>query len=143
MISMIKLNREKWFEIIAVADRDDIIRLGKVIEKDNEIKVLTLENVLLPIKAIDSAKGVEFCLGDVFATECKVLVNGHEGYMLVLGDDKEKAYYGAILDGYFETSNNKQWLIEELKKMENKWKKTVAEEMTKVYETKVEFEIID
>ncbi len=140
---MFMLSREKCFEIVAIADREDVIRVGKAVEKCNDVTVVTLENVLLPIKAIDGAKGVEFCLGDVLATECRVLVNGREGYMLVLGDDKEKAYYGAIIDGYFDSSDDKQWLMDELRRMEEKWKRKVAEEMAKVYETKVEFEIID
>ena len=136
------LSREECFEIVSTADKEDILRIGKVIENKHNITVTRLENMLLPLKAID-VKGIEFCLGDVLATECKVTVDKCEGYMLVLGDDKDKAYHGAIIDGYFGVSSEKEWLFNELEKIKYKLMRKVAEEIAKISDTKVEYEIID
>jgi len=138
------LKREECFEIISTGDKEDIIKIGKTIEKKHNITVVRLENILLPIKALD-VKNVEFCLGDVFATECKVSVDGSEGYMLVIGDDKDKAYYGAIIDGSFEllSESEKKWLFDELIKIKHKSMRKIAEKMAKISDTKVEYEIID
>ena len=138
------LKREECFEIISTGDKEDIIKIGKTIEKKHNITVVRLENILLPIKALD-VKNFEFCLGDVFATECKVSVDGSEGYMLVIGDDKDKAYYGAIIDGSFEllSESEKKWLFDELIKIKHKSMRKIAEEMAKISNTKVEYEIID
>jgi len=136
------LSRKECFEIISVADREDVIRIGKTIEDRHTITVVRNDNVLLPIKAVD-LKEVEFCLGDALATECKVTVDNSEGYMLVLGDDKEKAYYGAIIDGYFEIAGKKEWLFNELKKINQKTLERIATEMSVISNTKVEYEIVD
>jgi len=138
------LSREESFEIISFGDKEDIIKIGKIVEKKYNVVTIRLENILLPIKALD-VQGVEFCLGDVFATECKVNIDGTEGYMLVLGDEKEKAYYGAIIDGAFEilSKNEKEWLVNELTKVKHKLMKKLSEEMARIAETKVEYEIVD
>jgi alpha-D-ribose 1-methylphosphonate 5-triphosphate synthase subunit PhnG len=99
---------------------------------------------LVMVKVRESAKKSLFYLGEVFVTECKVLINGSLGIGIVAGHEKELAYHLAVIDaaykaGLKETEGWGKLLLEEDRKI----KKEKSARMNQVLKTKVSFETMD
>jgi phosphonate C-P lyase system protein PhnG len=97
---------------------------------------------MVMVKHIDPIEKTAFYLGEAFVTQCEVEVDGNLGYGCVLGDEPERALYGAIIDsvvgsshGNFEEVN----LMLELEKayIISKW----SGESKQISKTKVNFDV--
>ena len=53
---------------------------------------------MVMVKVVDPLEKTPFYLGEAYATQCEVEIEGKIGYGCVLGNDEERALYGAILD---------------------------------------------
>jgi alpha-D-ribose 1-methylphosphonate 5-triphosphate synthase subunit PhnG len=53
---------------------------------------------LTMIPAEDSLEQQQFYLGEALTTECEVMVDGHPGFGLCLGDEPVRAYSIAVVD---------------------------------------------
>ena len=68
-------------------------------------------NGLVMVKVRETAKRHLFYLGEVFITECKVMVNGHLGIGMVKGHEPELVYNLAVIDAAYnaELPETKEW----------------------------------
>ena len=97
---------------------------------------------MIMIKHIDPIEKTPFYLGEAYVTQCEVEVDGKMGYGCVLGDDPERALYGAIIDAV--AGNNmpvsediSSGLDSEKASILEKW----AEESRRIAKTKVNFDV--
>ncbi len=60
---------------------------------------------LTMIPAEDSLEQQKFYLGEALTTECEVLVDGHPGFGLCLGDEPVRAYSIAVVDALLHSGN--------------------------------------
>lgn len=68
-------------------------------------------NSLVMVKVRESAQRSLFYLGEVFITECKVMINGHLGIGMVKGHEETLAYNLAIIDAAYNAglAETKAW----------------------------------
>lgn len=97
---------------------------------------------MIMIKHTDPLEGTPFFLGEAFATQCEVETGGNMGYGCVLGDEPERALYGAIIDSVLGNGLDISGEIipdleAEKKYILDKW----SEESKLVSKTKVDFDI--
>ena len=53
---------------------------------------------MVMVKHIDPIEKTPFYLGEAYVTQCEIEVEGKLGYGCVLGNEPERAIYGAIID---------------------------------------------
>jgi alpha-D-ribose 1-methylphosphonate 5-triphosphate synthase subunit PhnG len=97
--------REGRFEAIAVADAAELISLADRVLARHEVTVLRPPaSGAVMMRAVETAEGSVFNLGEVAVTEAEVELGGERGYCMVLGHAPEKALAGAILDAAAQAS---------------------------------------
>lgn len=99
---------------------------------------------LVMVKVRETAQKSLFYLGEVLVTECKVQIEGAVGIGIVKGDEPEKAYDLAVIDGAYaarleETEAWTALLLSEGERLAAKRQ----DEQTSVLRTKVDFETMD
>ena len=93
------LNREARFAAIALADADRLELVADGILVTEEVTVLrSPTGGTLMMRAIETAAGTVFNLGEVAVTEAEVLIRGERGYAMVQGFAPKHALAGAIID---------------------------------------------
>jgi len=98
-------------------------------------------NGLVMVKVRETAKQGLFYLGEVFITECKVMIEGQLGIGMVQGHKTELAYHLAIIDAAYnaelpETFGWTDLLLAEKRVIEEKR----AAQQAKILKTRVNFE---
>ena len=139
------MNRKKRTEILI---RGSAGVAGKLAEEIlHRYDVTTVEksnNGMVMVKVRESAQRSLFYLGEVFITECKVMVNGHLGIGMVRGHEPELAYSLAVVDAACNANlpETKDWdallLLEE-----SRIHQAYAASMKKIIKTKVNFDTMD
>ena len=139
------MNRKKRTEILIRGSADVAGKLAREIL--NRYDVTTVEeanNGMVMVKIRESAQRSLFYLGEVFITECKVMINGHLGIGMVKGHEPEIAYSLAVIDAACNADlpETKAWegllLLEQ-----NRINKAYAAFMQKILKTKVNFDTMD
>ncbi len=97
---------------------------------------------MVMVKHIDPIEKTPFYLGEAFVTQCEVEIGGSLGYGCVLGDEPERALYGAILDavlgnGIAVPEKVKRLLEEEADEIQQGW----SSESRQISRTKVNFDV--
>lgn len=92
----------------------------------------------------DTAQKMQFYLGEVLVTECKVQINGHLGLGILTGDDEQAALDLAIIDAAFaaQLEITRPW-IELLEAEELRISGRRAQEEARILETRVDFQTMD
>jgi len=101
-------------------------------------------NSLVMVKVRESAKRSLFYLGEVFITECKVMIEGALGIGMVKGHEAVLAYNLAIIDAAYNGNlpETKAWinvLLLEEAHINEEWEAL----KNKVLKTKVNFDTMD
>lgn len=121
---------------------------------DEVIKVGNLEVIKEPSIGLVMARSKEsvnqavFNLGEVLITDCTVKLDEAFGYGVVMGNNREKAKYIAVIDALMHLESptykdlNKE-LEEMLKEEEKLQKKSKMEEFARVNKTKINFNSMD
>lgn len=97
---------------------------------------------MVMVKHIDPIEKTPFYLGEAFVTQCEVEIGENLGYGCVLGDEPERALYGAILDAALGNEMNipekvKRLLDEEANDIRHGW----SSESKQASRTKVNFDV--
>jgi alpha-D-ribose 1-methylphosphonate 5-triphosphate synthase subunit PhnG len=98
-------------------------------------------NGLVMVKVRETAKRGMFYLGEVFVTECKVMIEGQPGIGIVQGHKPELAYHLAIIDAAYnaelpETVGWTELFLAEEQVIEEEQ----AAQQAKILKTRVNFE---
>ena len=139
------MNRKKRTEILIRGSADVAGKLAREIL--NKYDVTTVEksnNGMVMVKIRESAQRSLFYLGEVFITECKVMISGCLGIGMVKGAEPELAYSLAVVDAACNADlpETKAWdallLLEE-----SHINQAYTASMQKILKTKVSFDTMD
>ncbi len=97
------MTRDERFEAIAVAEPSRLVAIADRVLATREVAVLrppAAASVMM--RAIESAEGTTFNLGEVSVCEAEVQIGDVRGYAMVMGFDAAHALAGAIVDAAAE-----------------------------------------
>ncbi|WP_127578976.1 phosphonate C-P lyase system protein PhnG [Paenibacillus koleovorans] len=108
---------KKWqiSRILIEGDRALLERLCRQIEERYEVEeVRPPEKSLVMTKANDSVSQKPFYLGEVLVTECTISIGGVYGFGVLMGEEPERAYQLAVVDGAFQAKlpESEAWYAE-------------------------------
>ncbi len=96
------MNRKKRTVILLKGSFNVVTKLAQeVLRKYNVTTIKEPNSGLVMIKVRETSKKSLFYLGEVFVTECKVLINSCLGIGIVKGQEPDLAYYLAIIDAAY------------------------------------------
>ena len=137
--------RKRRTEVLIKGSAEVAVKLAQeILEIYNVQTIEEPNNSLVMVKVRESAQRSLFYLGEVFITECKVMIDGHLGIGMVKGHEPELVYNLAIIDAAYNADlpETNAWtnvllleegrLLEECEALKNK-----------VLKTKVNFETMD
>ena len=95
--------REERFEALAIADEGRLVAAADDILAEHAVTVLRPPvSGAVMMRAIETAEGSIFNLGEVAVTEAEIELRGERGYCMVMGYAPQKALAGAVLDAAAE-----------------------------------------
>jgi phosphonate C-P lyase system protein PhnG len=115
------------------------------LENKFEVKVARQPSISMAmIKAEDSVEFQPFYLGEALITECEVLINGQRGIGLCLGDEPQRCYCIAFIDGLTQLKDVdlkpvEEFVLEQYQLIE----KSKQLEYNQVLRTKVDFKLME
>ncbi|MCX7709161.1 MAG: phosphonate C-P lyase system protein PhnG [Clostridia bacterium] len=97
---------------------------------------------MVMVKHTDPLEKTPFYLGEAFVTQCEAEVDGCMGYGCVLGDEPERAVFGAIIDAVLGNKNRmapsvNPMIEEEARFIKDQW----TRESRQISKTKVNFDV--
>jgi alpha-D-ribose 1-methylphosphonate 5-triphosphate synthase subunit PhnG len=99
---------------LSKTDLQSLQEVVKQIAAVFQVKVMKPASTsLVMMGAKDSVQKVPFYLGEVLVTQCVVAVNDIIGYGFVMGDDSERAYYLAVIEGAIQSENSLTTMLDE------------------------------
>lgn len=104
--------RKKRTEVLIKGSAQVSLKLAQEILKNYQVKTIEEpNNSLVMVKVRESAQQSLFYLGEVFITECKVMINGYIGIGMVKGHELELVYNLAIIDAAYNANfpETKEW----------------------------------
>ncbi|MDR3599246.1 MAG: phosphonate C-P lyase system protein PhnG [Desulfosporosinus sp.] len=97
--------RKKRTEILIKGAAEVSLKLAQEILAIYDVKTIEASNnSLVMVKVRESAQRSLFYLGEVFITECKVMINGFLGIGMVKGHEPTLAYNLAIIDAAYNAN---------------------------------------
>ncbi len=139
------MKRKKRTEILLKGSFEVVTKLAQEILNKYEIMTIEEPNYgLVMVKVRETSRRSLFYLGEVFVTECKVLVDGRMGIGIVKGQAPELAYYLAVIDAAYNAGlpETKDWTAALLLE-EERVKQRQKVFINKVLKTKVSFQTMD
>lgn len=132
-------------KILANASAEFLKQLANEIESQYPIQMIEEpESGLVMIKMRESAQQYQFYLGEVFVTECKVMIGEVIGLGILQGAHKKKARCMAIIDAAFNAHLTLCSSLEEaLSAEEDRQLHKQRELVASVLATKVDFDTLD
>jgi alpha-D-ribose 1-methylphosphonate 5-triphosphate synthase subunit PhnG len=137
--------RKKRTEIMAECEAQDLKSISKLVEEHHEVKILEKPNSgLVMVKMRESAQKHLFYLGEVFVTECKVVIGETVGLGVIRGSHLKKAYFMAVVDAAYNAQITETDKLDRmLKDLGEKVAKKRARNTARILQTKVDFETLD
>lgn len=130
-------------QIIAEGEISQLKTIAELIVDTLPCKVITQPAPgMVMIKHVDPLEKDPFYLGEAFVTQCEVEIEGNLGYSCVLGNDSERALYGAIIDSVLGNSQIvSAKIIPLLKSEEENILARLTFENKKISQTRVNFDV--
>lgn len=132
-----------YTEIIAEGGKETLLVIAERITSFHKIEIIrTPDDGMVMVRHIDPLYKTPFYMGEVYVTECEVVVDGFPGYSCVLGREGERALYGAVIDAVLASSLDIKKEVEIMLNAEeqvilSRWEK----EEKMIAGTKVDFEV--
>ena len=99
---------------------------------------------LTMIRAEDSVEKQEFYLGEALTTDCEVVINGHIGYGICLGDEPDRAYCMAVVEAALAQDDAQTTLIQDfLTAQATIIRQAEESEFAHIMRTKVDFKLME
>jgi phosphonate C-P lyase system protein PhnG len=146
IMGRLKILENRVMEYTQICAEGDLTLLGGIAEyiSDNaNVHVVKKPSpAMVMVRHTDPLEKTPFHLGEAYVTECEVEVEGVIGYSCVLGQESERALYGALIDAVqsakTELKNRVNLMLERVgKALEKKWESEAKE----VSGTKVDFDV--
>ncbi|KLU60270.1 phosphonate metabolism protein PhnG [Peptococcaceae bacterium CEB3] len=137
--------RKRRTEILINGSKEIAGRLAEEIAGKYEVAAIEEPgNGLVMVKVRETAKRSLFYLGEVFISECKVMINRCVGVGMVKGHEPELAYHLAVVDAAYnaDLAETKAWTEVLLLEEERIGRQREALK-SKILKTKVNFETMD
>ncbi len=138
------LTRKERTQVLVYTEESILREMCSLVVNSHQIKMIEEpNNVLVMIKMRESAQKHLFYLGEVYATECKTLVDGELGIGIIKGDQPQKAYCMAVIDGAYNAKISQvdqldDMIVRERAKLEDEKCRKVSQ----ILKTKVNFETL-
>lgn len=114
------MKKSRISRILIDGEHELLQKLSEEIEQNYTVTMIKPpEKSLVMTKAKDSVSQQPFYVGEVLVTECTVSINGIYGFGILMGEDAERSYQLAVVDGAFQAGlpETKAWdallLVEE------------------------------
>jgi alpha-D-ribose 1-methylphosphonate 5-triphosphate synthase subunit PhnG len=136
------MNRKDRTEILIKGNKNLAMRLADIIRKAYQVNIIEKpSHSLVMVECRETAHKSRFYLGEVYVSDCKVMINKKVGIGICKGHDLTLAYNLAIIDAAFNNNlpETEKWEIELLAEK----KKVIEKEAAineKILKTKVNFE---
>jgi alpha-D-ribose 1-methylphosphonate 5-triphosphate synthase subunit PhnG len=139
------LKRKMRTEILALMDESKLQEIYTKIDSKYDIEMIEEpSNALVMVKMRESAKKHLFYLGEVYVTECKVMIDGELGLGVIKGEKPNKSKYMAAIDAAYNANLEVLDVIDDMIMNEKKdIDVTKQQRINKILETKVNFETLD
>jgi len=99
---------------------------------------------LVMVKMRESAMKHLFYLGEVFVTECKVMINDVTGLGIIKGSHPKKSYYLAVIDAAYNADLEETKILDEMiLEIGECIKENRKKETAQLLKTKVDFVTLD
>lgn len=137
--------RKKRTEVLIKGSAEVSKKLAQDILKTYQVKTIEEpNNSLVMVKVRESAQQSLFYLGEVFITECKVMIDGYLGIGMAKGHELELVYNLAIIDAAYNARlpETQEW-SEVLLLEEDRIKAECEGIKNRVLKTRVSFETMD
>jgi alpha-D-ribose 1-methylphosphonate 5-triphosphate synthase subunit PhnG len=94
-------------EIVAEAELAAIRTIADRIAAGCEVRVIREPSpATVMVRNVDPLEKTPFHLGEIYVTDCEVEVDGELGYSCVLGSERDRALYGAMIDAVMHTESS-------------------------------------
>jgi len=88
-----------YSQIVSVGNIEKLKAITELVVESHLLKITSEPSAgMVMITVVDPLEKTPFYLGEVFVTKCEVEINGKPGYGCVIGQEEERALYGAVLD---------------------------------------------
>lgn len=88
-----------YSQIAAIGNLEKLKAIAEFIVESHPLKITSEPSPgMVMVKVVDPLENTPFYLGEAFVTQCEVEIDGNLGYGCVMGQEEERATYGAILD---------------------------------------------
>lgn len=137
------MEQHRFSRVIAGMEKEQLRELA-----DNLAMMMPVEIVkepqscLVMMQARDTVEEQLFNVGEVLVTECTVKVGSTLGWSCLLGDDKEKSYWAAVIDGALACGEDLNNLIPTLLAEEEAQLKELRLEWQQIIKTRVNFDLM-
>lgn len=138
------MNRDRRFELLAHAGKEELCKLAEKVLEDVDIKVIKKPTPgMIMMRCRDNAHSCVFNFGEVLVIDAEVSLGNSTGYAMVMGMEPERALAGAILDcaveaGHALTSE----ILFMLKAEEQRLQEEKVRTWKEIETTKVDFEVM-
>ena len=131
--------------IVCECDLEPLQKLVSHLEQTYPVEIHKSPSACLTmIPAEDSLEQQKFYLGEALTTECEVVVDGHPGFGLCLGDEPVRAYCIAVVDALLHTDFQRPLEIDAFLREQGK---AVArrdqDEFNLILQTQVDFKLME
>lgn len=139
------MKRKLRTEILVESRTEFLEKLVNLIEEKNTICILEEPNSgMVMVKMRESAQKYQFYMGEVFVTECKVMMNDVIGLGIIRGAHRKKAYYLAVIDAAYNANIPELEIIDGMIAVEKvRLDHGMALGKDQILKTKVDFETLD
>jgi alpha-D-ribose 1-methylphosphonate 5-triphosphate synthase subunit PhnG len=98
--------RMHFTEIVAEGNPGAIRAIADEVVTSHEVRVIREPSAAtVMVRSVDPLQKTPFNLGEVYVTECEVEVDGELGYGCVMGIERERSVYAAIIDAAVHTEH--------------------------------------
>ncbi|SHI41466.1 alpha-D-ribose 1-methylphosphonate 5-triphosphate synthase subunit PhnG [Dethiosulfatibacter aminovorans DSM 17477] len=139
------LNRKTRTEILANSNERDLDHICEMILEYTDIKMLEEPSGgLVMAKMRETAQNTLFYLGEIYTTECKVMIDGVIGLGIIQGIQPMKAKHMATIDAAYNADIKGLELIDKrIAELGKVWEKKKSIEVSDILRTKVDFITLD
>ena len=140
------MKKREISSILSRASGKDVAEIAAPLKESGRVEVLKEpQKTLVMIKVRESVGRSLFYLGELLATECMVRINGSKGFSVMAGDDFEKTFHAAVIDGYLnsdEAEDRKEELLGKIRKLDEKQKEERGRRNAQILKSKVNFNVM-
>lgn len=137
------MTKKEVTQILAKASLGDVKKIAEAVKENSEIQIVKQpQKTLVMVKVREPVKQSLFYLGEVLASECMVMVDGVRGASVIAGDDFDKVYECAVIDGCMNKNNDSQILENMLLKLKSEQEIKRAGLNREIRKSKVNFNVM-